>query len=151
MCSRRRISAQSVTRSADPSKFIAGRLDHKFSDKDSVYARYSWQRNYNRQYDGNLPTIGQRYQVRNDHAATVSHTHLLGTDKINEIRWGYSFNNNPIAPAVNGLQTVTSLGSGRPGAQSAGHSGHHANRFSGVGLTGITQPNYANPGYRTHY
>lgn len=141
---------QSVTRSADPSKFVAGRLDEHISDKNSIYGRYSWQRNYNRQYDGNLPTIGQRNQVRNDRAATASYTRLLGADKVNEIRWGYSFNNNPVAPAVNGPQIVSSLGLVGLAPNLPDIPGLPKINFSGVGITAITQPNYTNPGYRTH-
>jgi hypothetical protein len=141
---------QSVSRSFDPTTFWATRIDHRFSQNDSLFGRYTWQRNYNLPYDGNLPTIGQRYQQRNNRAATTSYTHLLGVNKVNEIRWGYSLNNNPIFPAVNGPKLVQDLGLVGLAPNLPDISGLLKIAWSGVGLTGITQPDYTNPGYRTH-
>ena len=138
------------TRPWDPSTFWATRIDHHFGANDSLFGRYTWQRNYNLPYDGNLPTIGRRYQQRNDRAATVSYTHLFSSNKINEIRWGYSFNNNPVIPAVNGPQLVKDLGLTGLAPDLPNVSGLLKVNWTGVGLTGITQPNYTSPGYRTH-
>ncbi|MCX6636132.1 MAG: carboxypeptidase-like regulatory domain-containing protein, partial [Acidobacteria bacterium] len=141
---------QSVSRSFDPTTFWVTRIDHRFSQKDSLFGRYTWQRNYNLPYDGNLPTIGQRYQQRNNRAATTSYTHLFGVNKVSEIRWGYSLNNNPVFPAVNGPKLVQDLGLVGLAPNLPDISGLLKIAWSGVGLTGITQPDYTNPGYRTH-
>lgn len=141
---------QSVSRSYDPTTFWATRIDHRFSQSDSLFGRYTWQRNYNLQYDGNLPTIGQRYQQRNNRAATVSYTHLFGVNKVNEIRWGYSLNNNPIFPAVNGPQLVQSLGLVGLAPNLPDIPGILKIAWSGLALAPIAQPDYTNPGYRTH-
>lgn len=141
---------EAKTRPFDPSTYWTTRIDHHFSDRDALFGRYTWQRLYNRPYEGNLPTIGRRYQERNDRAATVSYTHTFRANLIDEIRWGYAFNNNPVIPPVNGPQLVKDLGlvglvsdlPDVPGILKIG--------WSGLGLTGISQPNYTNPGYRTH-
>ncbi|MGH9630747.1 MAG: carboxypeptidase-like regulatory domain-containing protein, partial [Bryobacteraceae bacterium] len=45
-------------RPRDPSTYWTSRIDHRFSDRDAVFGRFTFQRLYNRTYEGNLPTIG---------------------------------------------------------------------------------------------
>src|SRR5262249_21708805 len=66
----------------DPSTYWTSRIDQKFSDKDQVFGRYTWSRLYNRVWEGNLPTIGQRWQQRDDRAATVSHNHRFRCENL---------------------------------------------------------------------
>src|SRR5256714_559344 len=78
--------------------------------------RYTWVRGYNRNWEGNLPTIGQRWQQRDDRAATSSYSHSFRPNLLNEFRWGFGLNNNPINFDLNlgstqhGLQLVKDLG-----------------------------------------
>ena len=87
-------------------------------------------RGYSRNWEGNLPTIGQRWQQRDDRAATISYTHSFRPNLLNELRWGFGLNNNPINYDLNlgstqhGLAVGEGLGTGGPGAESAGHQRH---------------------------
>ncbi len=141
---------EAKTRGFDPSTYWTTRIDHKFSERNSVFGRYTWQRLYNLPYEGNLPTIGQRFQQRDDRAATVSYTHLFSPTKVNELRWGFGFNNNPITPPVNGLQEVKDLGLQGLAPNLPDLPGIFKVNWSGIGLQSISQLNYRNPGYRTH-
>jgi hypothetical protein len=141
---------EAKTRPYDPSTYWTTRIDHRFSDKDSVFGRYTWHRLYNNVYEGGLPTIGRRYQERNDRAATVSYTHTFRPTMINEIRWGFGFNNNPVIPPVNGPQLVKDLGLQGLAPGLPDISGLLAVSFTGIGIKSISQANYSNPGYRTH-
>ena len=141
---------EAKTRSYDTSTYWTTRIDHKFSDRDMVFGRYTWQRLYNLPYEGNLPTIGQRFQQRDDRAATVSYTHMFSPTKVNEIRWGFGFNNNPITPPVQGLQEVTDLGLQGLAPNLPDLPGLLHVNWSGIGLQSISQLNYRAPGYRTH-
>jgi hypothetical protein len=51
---------------------------------------------------------------------------------------------------MNGLATVSSLGLTGLAPDLPDIPGIPHTTFTGVGITGITQPNYTNPGYRTH-
>ena len=75
-------------RAYDPSTYWTTRIDHQFGAADQVFGRYTWSRLYNRPWEGNLPTIGQRWQQRDDRAATVSWTHSFRPNLLNEFRWG---------------------------------------------------------------
>jgi hypothetical protein len=141
---------EAKTRPYDPSTYWTTRIDHKFSNRDSVFGRYTWQRLYNRPYEGGLPTIGQRYQQRNDRAATVSYTHMFTPTMINEIRWGFGFNNNPVIGPINGPQMVQDLGLVGLAPDLPNISGLINIGWTGIGLRGISQANYTSPGYRTH-
>jgi len=94
----------------DPSTYWTTRIDHKLAQKDQVFGRYTWVRGFNRVWEGNLPTIGQRWQQRDDRAATISYTHSFRPNLLNELRWGFGLNNNPINFDLN-------LGSTQHGAQ----------------------------------
>jgi hypothetical protein len=139
-----------ATRPYDPSTYWTTRIDHKFSDKDQIFGRYTWQRLYNNTFEGGLPTIGRRYQERNDRAATVSYTHLFSPTMINEIRWGFGFNNNPVIPPVNGPQMVQDFGLVGLAPNLPNISGLINISYTGSGIRGISQANYTSPGYRTH-
>ena len=142
---------EAKTRPYDASTYWTTRIDHRFSDKDFVFGRFTWQRLYNRPYEGNLPTIGRRYQQRDDRAATVSYTHNFSPRMLNEARWGFGFNNNPIIGPVNGAQLVKELGLvGLAPGIPENFSGILRINWTGIGLQSITQPNYREVGYRTH-
>jgi hypothetical protein len=141
---------EAKTRSYDPSTYWTTRIDHKFRESDSVFGRYTWQRLFNLPYEGNLPTIGQRFQQRDDRAATASYTHLFSATKVNELRWGFGLNNNPVVPPVNGLKEVQDLGLQGLAPNLPDMPGIFKVNWSGIGLQSISQANYTDPGYRTH-
>src|SRR6476661_5931017 len=43
----------------DPSTYWTTRIDHKIAQNDQIFGRYTWVRGYSRNWEGNLPTIGQ--------------------------------------------------------------------------------------------
>ena len=100
----------------DPSTYWTTRVDHKITDKDLVFGRHTWSRLYNRPWEGNLPTIGHRWQQRDDRAATIAYTHTFRPNLLNELRWGFGLNNNPInfdlslGSTQHGLDIVNQLG-----------------------------------------
>ena len=141
---------QNLSRPYDPSMYLVPRIDHKISDHDSIFGRFTFQRLYNRTYEGNLPTIGRRIQQRDDRGATISETHTFKPTVINEFRWGFALNNNPVIGPLNGPQQVKELGLVGLVPDLPDISGMLQVNWSGIGLTGLTQPNYTKPGFRNH-
>lgn len=141
---------ENKSRPYDPSTYWTPRLDHRFSAKDSIFGRYTFSRGYNRGWEGNLPTIGRRNQVRTNRAATVSYTHTFTPTMLNELRWGFGYNNNPRETPVNGAEFVNELGLVGLAPNLPDISGLLRVSWSGLGLQSISQNTYSNPGYRTH-
>jgi hypothetical protein len=139
---------QDLTRPRDPSTNITVRGDHRFSDKDSMFGRFTFQRGYNRPYQGNLPTIGRLFQRRDNRAMTLSHTHTFSPSKLNEFRYGFALNNNPIIPPINGLEFVREYGLVGLAPDLPDIKGMLFVNFSGIGLTGLSQSQYRQPGFR---
>ncbi len=141
-------------RAYDPSTYWTTRIDHKFSDKDLVFARYTWSRLYNRPWENNLPTIGQRWQQRDDRAATASYTHTFSPTLLNEFRWGFHFNNNPInydlskGSTQHGLDMVNELGLVGLAPNLPDING--ILNLSISGMQGLYQYPSRTKGYRTH-
>jgi len=139
----------------DPSTYWTTRIDHKITDKNQVFGRYTWSRLYNRPWEGNLPTIGKRWQQRDDRAATVSYTHSFRPNLLNEFRWGFGLNNNPInfdlglGTTQHGLQLVKDLGLVGLAPNLPDINGILTMSFSN-GMTGLSQYPWRKKGYRTH-
>jgi len=142
-------------RQYDPSTYWTTRIDHKISDKDQIFGRYTWSRLYNRPWEGNLPTIGQRWQQRDDRAATASYSHSFRPNLLNEFRWGFGLNNNPINFDLNlgstqhGLQLANELGLVGLAPDLPDINGILRLTFNN-GMTGLNQFPWRKKGYRTH-
>src|SRR5258708_5490088 len=142
-------------RQYDPSTYWTTRIDHKFKDSDQIFGRYTWSRLYNRPFEGNLPTIGQRWQQRDDRAATASWTHTFRPNLLNEMRWGFGLNNNPInfdfgkGTTQHGLALVNELGLVGLAPNLPDINGILNMSFSN-GMTGLYQYPWRKKGYRTH-
>lgn len=137
-------------RPRDPSTYWTTRIDHRFSDRDTIFGRYTWHRAFNRTYEGNLPTIGRRFQQRDNRAATVSYTHTFSATLLNEFRWGVVLNNNPVEGPINGPSLVNELGLVGLAPDLPDISGILRVMWAGVGLQSIDQPNYTRPGFRNY-
>jgi hypothetical protein len=135
-------------RAFDPTTYAEGRLDHRFSERFTFFVRYTWQRQHNRVFEGNLPAIGQRWQDRNTRGLAGSFIQTLRPNLVNEFRLGYAFNNNPYSGTVMGLPLVQKLGLVGLVDNLPNVPGIFTVAFSGLGLTGISQSAYNNPGYR---
>ena len=141
---------ESKLRPYDPSNYSTIRGDHHFSNRDSVFGRVNWDVGYNRPYTGNLPAIGQQYQVRHEHAATISYTHIFSPSLLNEARWGFALSNNDFYGPINGPDLTKSLGLTGLAPDLPNLPGILKVNWSGVGLAPLTQTDYNVPGFRTH-
>jgi hypothetical protein len=137
-------------RSYDPSTFGVVRIDQHFNDRDSVFGRVSLSSLHNSPWQGNLPTIGQFNNRRVDQSATVSETHIVRPTLINEFRWGFYLNNNPIQGPVNGLSETKDLGLVGLSPDLPNISGMLKVGWTGLGLQRLAQSDYSNPGFRNH-
>lgn len=130
------------------SYFWSIRLDQKFSNKDSAFVRVSWQHNPGNFAQG-MPSLGPWTETRMDEADTLSYTHIFNPRLLNEFRFGWDYNNEPIFTTINGSQYVNSLGlQGLAPDLPTNVSGLTRIGFSGIGVTPIgVSLNYSNPGY----
>src|SRR5262245_47595702 len=48
------------SRAFDPNTYYTIRLDHRFSEASFIFGRWTWNRGHSRDFEANLPTIGQR-------------------------------------------------------------------------------------------
>jgi hypothetical protein len=139
---------EGITRPRDPSTYWTTRIDHRFSDRDLLFGRWTENWGFNRPYEGNLPTIGQRYQRRANRAATISYTHTFNPTLLNEFRYGFALNNNPIEGPLMGNELVQELGLVGLAPDLPDVSGILKVNWTGIGLQPITQVDYTNPGFR---
>ncbi len=137
---------QTLSMKANTQTYWTLRVDHKFSDKDSIMGRYTKQSFAIDDFLSTLPTVAQGHVTRKNHAATISYTHIFSPAILNEFRWGTATNNLPIFPPINGKDFVSELGlvglapdlPDVPGILNIG--------FQNLGLTGISQGNFRSPG-----
>ena len=127
--------------------YATARIDHNFGDNDRIFARFTFHQATNPVWEGNLPTIGMRQQLRQNKALTFSYTRILGPSLINELRYGHAYNNNPISGPIRGLEVVDFLGLRglAPGFPDIG--GILKVSFPGTALTGLSQIDVQNPGF----
>ena len=136
-----------LTRPFDPNTYYTIRVDHRFSPESFVFARWTWNRSHSRGYDGNLPTIGQRWQTRETRAFNVSFTRSIRSNMINEFRFGIAYNDNPRNGPLMGRQIAQELGIEGLVDDLPDINGVLNVGFSGIGLTGITQTQWRHPGF----
>ena len=65
------------SRPFDPDTYYTTRIDHRFSERSFLFGRWTWNRSHSRDYEANLPTIGQRWQTRDTRAFNLSYTHTF--------------------------------------------------------------------------
>ena len=130
----------------DPSTYWTTRFDHRISEKLSFFARFTWQRLWNRTYEGNLPTIGQRWQQRNTRALAASLSYTIRPNLLYEVRYGLNFNNNPYQGPVMGKQLLQELGIQGLFNDLPDINGILNVSFSGLPVQSITQIEYTSPG-----
>jgi hypothetical protein len=73
-------------------EILAGRLDHTFSEKHSIFGRYSWERRFTSEpnYFGGSPAANVR-KVRDTFANfTLNDTYALTDTLVNNFRYGYT-------------------------------------------------------------
>jgi carboxypeptidase family protein len=136
------------SRRFDPQTYYTVRLDHRFSDSSFLFGRWTWAREHSRDYEGNLPTIGQRWQTRNTRAFNLSYTHNLRPTLVSETRWGFAYNDNPRNGPLLGKEVVDSLGITGLADDLPDINGLLDVQFQGIGLTRITQTPWRHPGFK---
>ncbi len=137
-----------LPRPFDPNTYWTTRLDHRFTDRHTVYGRYIWNRSHSRDYDNALPTIGRRWQTRDTRAVNASYTATLRANLVNEFRWGYAYNDNPRNGPLLGLEVVRDLGLTGLSPNLPDINGVYQVSFSGLGITTITQTPWRHPGFK---
>lgn len=137
-----------LTHPFDPSTFWSGRLDHRFSDKTFLFARYTWQRQNSTDYEDNLPAIGRLTDIRNTRNALASWSQILSPSLVNELRYGMMYTNEPRFGAQNGSSLVSQLGLSGLLPNIPNLPGVPNISFSGLGLQGITQTAYGSPDFQ---
>ena len=137
---------QNLSLPAMKQNYWVGRADHKFSDKDSLMGRYTLQDFATDDFLSALPTIDMGYVTRVNHAATVAYTRTITPSIVNELRWGVATNNLPINPPISGRQFTQDLGLQGLAPDLPDVPGILVVGFQGLGLTGISQGNFRDPG-----
>lgn len=138
------------SRAFQPNTYWTVRGDHRFSEKAFLFGRLTWNHSESNPYEGNLPTIGQRWQIRDTRAVNISYTHNFRANLINELRWGLAFNDNPRHGPVMGLALVKDLGLEGLMDNLPDIQGLFKVSFSGLGLTGLSQQDWKHPGFKNY-
>jgi hypothetical protein len=89
---------------------VDGRIDHYFSERDTVFGRYSYHRMPILGQRGLLPPVGTYNQQRNDGNAIVSWSHTFNASLLNEFRAGYSRDISDVSSTLHGDQIVSQVG-----------------------------------------
>ena len=135
-------------RAFDPNTYWTTRLDHRFTEKHSVFGRYTWNRSHSRDFDNALPVFGQRWQTRDTRAIQVSYTAMIRMNLINEFRWGFAWNDNPRNGPFIGNEIVRELGLTGLVPNIPDVNGVPQISFSGLGITQISQTQWRHPGFK---
>ena len=139
-----------LTRPFDPDTYWTTRIDHRFSEKAFVFARYTWNNSYSRPFEGNLPTIGQLWQIRDTRAFNASYTHTFRSNLINEARFGFAYNDQPRNGAVDGNELVKQLGLIGLAPGITAPNGILKLSFTGLAVTPLTQTDWRHPGFKNY-
>jgi hypothetical protein len=131
----------------DPNTYYTIRGDHRFSQNSFIFGRWTWNRSHSRDYEGNLPSIGQRWQTRDTRAFNISYSHTVTPSLLVESRAGWTFNDNPRNGPILGLPLVQELGLVGLAPNLPDINGLFRVMFTGLGLTSIGQTDWRHPGF----
>jgi Carboxypeptidase regulatory-like domain/TonB dependent receptor-like, beta-barrel len=136
-----------LPRPFDTPYYMVGRIDQKIGNNDSVFARYTVNQQKVGVWEGNLPSFGPRRQFRRNKALTAVYSHTFSPTLLNEVRFGHTFNNNPLEGPLNGPEVIRDLGIQGLAPNLPDIGGVFKVGFTGVGLTGISQIDWRRPGF----
>lgn len=139
-----------LNRPFDPSTYWTTRLDHRFSNRDFIFGRFTWAKQYSRGWDDNLPTIGRIDNQRENQGANVSYSHTFKPNLLNEFRWGVAYNDQPRNGAQNGPEVVKYLGLTGLAPDLPDIAGMLQVTWSGLGLQNLTQQVWRRPGFKNY-
>ncbi|MCU1262243.1 MAG: hypothetical protein JWO80_5128, partial [Bryobacterales bacterium] len=137
-----------LSRPFDPSTYWTTRLDHRFSDRDFLFGRFTWAKQYSRGWDDNLPTIGRIENQRENQGANVSYSHAFRPNLLNEFRWGVAYNDQPRNGALNGPAVVQQLGLTGLAPNLPDETGVLQINWTGLGIQPVTQQVWRHPGFK---
>ena len=89
---------------------VDGRVDHYFSERDTVFGRYSYHWMPILGQRGLLPPVGTYNQQRNDSSAIFSWSHIFSPSLLNEFRTGFSRDISDVASTLKGDQIISQVG-----------------------------------------
>jgi hypothetical protein len=139
---------QLLSRPFDSSTYWTSRIDHRLSDRDFLFGRFTWALQYSRGWDDNLPTIGRIENQRENQAANISYSHSFTPTLLNELRWGVAYNDQPRNGAQSGLDVVQELGLQGLAPNLPDIAGIFQVSWSGLGLQNLTQQVWRHPGFK---
>ena len=119
-------------------KTVDGRIDHTFSERDTVFGRLSYRHLPGLNALNFMPPLGSANQLRTAGTAVLSWTHAFGPTLLNEARAGYARNRNYHAPSLVGSDIISQLGIQGIGTQGL----HDIPIFNITGVTGTNQTAY---------
>jgi carboxypeptidase family protein/TonB-dependent receptor-like protein len=97
----------------DDEDFVAGRIDHRFSDKTSIFGRYTFN-NARVQVPDNLQLFTSVTASRNQYT-TVQLTHIFNERLLNNVRFSYNRSTNRTTPeALRSIDPALSFFPGLP-------------------------------------
>jgi TonB dependent receptor/Carboxypeptidase regulatory-like domain len=138
---------QTVERPFDTPKYLVGRIDQKLGQYDTIYARYTVNQQVVGVWEGGVRSFGPRRQFRRNKALSVSYGHTFSPTLINEVRFGHTYNNNPLEGPLNGPEVVRDLGIQGLAPDLPNIGGVFRVNWSNIGLTGLQQINWTRPGF----
>ena len=113
-----------------------GRVDHTFSDRDTMFVRFNNRRQPVLSHLNFLPPVGVRPQLRRDSDAVLSYTHTFSPVVLNEFRLGYSRDHNFAHSNLVGSDIISQ--SGIQGVSATGIDGVPVLSITGVTSTNTT-------------
>jgi hypothetical protein len=116
------------------------RVDHRFSDSDSLFGRYSIN-NIDQNNPGAFPQVGARTVSLRTHNAVFDETHIFSPTLINDFRLGYARmyrtdapqglgTNYTVQSGLGGFEETTANFPGFPSLSITGYGGISGNDFS---------------------
>jgi hypothetical protein len=112
---------------------VDGRVDHYFSERDTVFARVSYHRQPVVGQRNNLPPVGTYDQQRNDGNAIFSYSHTFSASLINEFRAGFSRDISDVSTRLSGDKILSQVG--LEGVTTAGIPGQPVLTITGITST----------------
>lgn len=127
------------------------RLDQRIGERDYFYISFMWDQLINPAWEGNLPTIGPRRQLRQNKVVNITETHTFGPSLLNEIRFGHGAETNAYGGPLDGKEVVQSLGLQGLSPDLPDMAGLYKASFSGVAIQGLTQIDAARDAPRSQF
>ena len=100
-----------ISVSPNRSDQYTARIDHRISDKNSLFGRYLFQNYAFERWDGGFnPKIGLYDQWRHQNHVVLSDTHVVSPSAVNEFRFGWSEDHSVYGGSRRGLDVVKASG-----------------------------------------